>query len=263
MVYGELVRHAGQFQSTHPVRGATNGAYINHMVNQISIHAPREGCDLLRMFVLLDGIFAFQSTHPVRGATGKTYCRDCVPKFQSTHPVRGATKWERDGVQGLPISIHAPREGCDGNDGGHQRRESLFQSTHPVRGATHAAEQGVLSEVISIHAPREGCDCGGGTRYVEHVISIHAPREGCDRQVAGRIRQTGISIHAPREGCDEDYLKNGYCFAISIHAPREGCDIWCDDMLIPALAFQSTHPVRGATAGMDFASQDTDTPTTP
>ena len=27
--------------------------------------------------------------------------------------------------------------------------------------------------------------------------------------------------------------------------------------------FQSTHPVRGATAGMDFASQDTDTPTTP
>ena len=55
----------------------------------------------------------FQSTHPVRGAT-MTHMGCAHPiEFQSTHPVRGATKWERDGVQGLPVSIHAPREGCD------------------------------------------------------------------------------------------------------------------------------------------------------
>ena len=57
--------------------------------------------------------------------------------FQSTHPARGATR----GPQGfilrhLPISIHAPREGCD---------DAMMQRK--------AAE-----ETISIHAPREGCD---------------------------------------------------------------------------------------------------------
>ena len=36
---------SAEFQSTHPVRGAT---YIDGVIagwNQISIHAPREGCD--------------------------------------------------------------------------------------------------------------------------------------------------------------------------------------------------------------------------
>lgn len=51
--------------------------------------------------------------------------------------------------------------------------------------------------------------------------------------------------------------------AISIHAPREGCDYQNGDPTDVRTVFQSTHPVRGATAGMDFASQDTDTPTTP
>ena len=46
MVYGELVRHAGQFQSTHPVRGATSMAVISAAT-----------------------VSRFQSTHPVRGAT--------------------------------------------------------------------------------------------------------------------------------------------------------------------------------------------------
>ena len=55
--------------------------------------------------------------------------------FQSTHPVRGATVPSSAQSHGLPISIHAPREGCDqGRDGSHDQGR------------------------ISIHAPREGCD---------------------------------------------------------------------------------------------------------
>ena len=36
------------FQSTHPVRGATDKVCHNGGGNTISIHAPREGCDAMR-----------------------------------------------------------------------------------------------------------------------------------------------------------------------------------------------------------------------
>ena len=58
-----------QFQSTHPVRGATTGDWES-----------------------LLSINTFQSTHPVRGATKDVpICMKFAGKFQSTHPVRGAT----------------------------------------------------------------------------------------------------------------------------------------------------------------------------
>ena len=80
----------------------------------------------------------------------------------------------------LTVSIHAPREGCDGSKEAipeeakvsiHTPREGCdsdkldlsgdgkgFQFTHPGRGATNAAQckWGVMG--VSIHAPREGCD---------------------------------------------------------------------------------------------------------
>ena len=33
------------FQSTHPVRGATDSKIVMRNMYRISIHAPREGCD--------------------------------------------------------------------------------------------------------------------------------------------------------------------------------------------------------------------------
>ena len=58
--------------------------------NAISIHAPREGCDIYVKAV------------------------ENFPKaFQSTHPVRGATWAQRAQNHMFQISIHAPREGCD------------------------------------------------------------------------------------------------------------------------------------------------------
>ena len=59
-------------------------------VADISIHAPREGCDL-----------KIVSYDP----------HTCI--FQSTHPVRGATSWRPITTVRYKISIHAPREGCD------------------------------------------------------------------------------------------------------------------------------------------------------
>ena len=102
---------------------------------QISIHAPREGCDL-------------------RDNAAKL----TQAQFQSTHPVRGATHRIRVGFLVLGISIHAPREGCDlrVDEGIHPPER--FQSTHPVRGATVLRFFLFVQWSISIHAPREGCD---------------------------------------------------------------------------------------------------------
>ena len=59
-------------------------------MSNISIHAPREGCDDFEGELdYLDGV------------------------FQSTHPVRGATRLLDLLTVKDEISIHAPREGCD------------------------------------------------------------------------------------------------------------------------------------------------------
>ena len=85
------------------------------------------------------------------------------------------------------ISIHAPREGCDGNMVKYCYRWQSFQSTHPVRGATRDHNRHERSRMISIHAPREGCD------------ALYAPNASMSCR---------ISIHAPREGCDDDLYKD-------------------------------------------------------
>ena len=130
--------------------------------------------------------------------------------FQSTHPARGATGRQIDFKIPSSISIHAPREGCDGRrhcgawassnfnprtprgvrqGGGNSLRPLfLFQSTHPARGATPAALPGADQPGISIHAPREGCDLSQFVDTTSRAISIHAPREGCDAVYAGTHR---------------------------------------------------------------------------
>ena len=78
----------------------------------ISIHAPREGGDMV--FYTTAGTAAtFQSTPPVRGATLYRVFTLILVAFQSTPPVRGATVVGFYGTHGVPISIHAPREGGD------------------------------------------------------------------------------------------------------------------------------------------------------
>ena len=64
--------------------------YGADMMSDISIHAPREGCD---------------ETTPCSVPLSDV--------FQSTHPVRGATIDDLINNASQQISIHAPREGCD------------------------------------------------------------------------------------------------------------------------------------------------------
>ncbi len=58
-----------------------------------------------------------------------------------------------------------------------------------------------------------------------------------------------ISIHAPRAGSDSVIRICTSCGAISIHAPRAGSDVVGEALQTLTFEFQSTLPVRGATAG--------------
>ena len=44
-MYLHLLMELALFQSTHPVRGATHLSADYYPIYDISIHAPREGCD--------------------------------------------------------------------------------------------------------------------------------------------------------------------------------------------------------------------------
>ena len=146
-----------EFQSTHPVWGATKDGSITPPPLEISIHAPRVGCDCLSCSVrLVSSHFNPRTPCGVRpsGMGSRTH----ADVFQSTHPVWGATEFEVLGEPEKNISIHAPRVGCDvvfgvqvGFNPDFNPRTPcgvrlgtvtisfptvLFQSTHPVWGAT-------------------------------------------------------------------------------------------------------------------------------
>ena len=214
-----------EFQSTHPVWGATSLPSAQRLCSTVSIHAPRVGCD--RSWTNKEtGQREFQSTHPVWGATGgqddpprilrgfnpRTPCGVRLTvngsvspgtKFQSTHPVWGATF--RAYVHRAPIP--------------------LFQSTHPVWGATSACSSLILIACVSIHAPRVGCDTMPHRYPQRYSVSIHAPRVGCDfvKVFPPAVRQR----FNPRTPCGVRLdTRDSCCFSVdvSIHAPRVGCD---------------------------------------
>ena len=148
----------------------------------------------------------------------------------------------------LPISIHAPRVGCDHRTQASIKADYQFQSTHPVWGATEQVKQLLLKKGISLHAPRVGCDLCKTSNRRKHHISIHAPRVGCDGQYlhAARLPALFQSTH-PVWGATPSIWGPPDRVAISIHAPRVGCDgQYLHAARLPAL-FQSTHPVWGAT----------------
>ena len=123
------------FNSRTPGGVRPQGREIPYQGYQVSIHAPREGCDSTRS---IRAIFAIE--------------------FQFTHPGRGATKVQT--LLSMPICSFNSR-----TPGGVRQRaivvasaESVFQFTHPGRGATYSCQLRSNHYRVSIHAPREGCD---------------------------------------------------------------------------------------------------------
>ena len=148
-----------QFQSTHPMRGATCRAFVSPLLafyfnprtpcgvrhkkirvikvtRNISIHAPHAGCDTVRPRCKP----RFHHFNP------RTPCGVRLPSaLRATRPavyfnprtpcgVRPNNGWG-NGAWGA-ISIHAPHGGCDRPRDTPKLLQSRFQSTHPMRGAT-------------------------------------------------------------------------------------------------------------------------------
>ena len=127
--------------SIHAPREGSDQVWSRVLVQSIviSIHAPREGSDLAERCSSTRA-FSFLSTLPARGATQALFHRLVTLAFLSTLPARGATL-------ACSTSLWA----------------ALFLSTLPARGATLSSNVADLLLIISIHAPREGSD-------VPHVV---------------------------------------------------------------------------------------------
>ena len=147
-----------RFQFTHPGRGATQERPTPRRHGDVSIHAPREGCDAKprTVYVLEDvsihapregcdtpprytiaGFDCFNSRTPggVRRPAPRLWGWGGLC-FNSRTPGGVRLEWEDVAPLSLAVSIHAPREGCDGYFDIQLRANYLFQFTHPGRGAT-------------------------------------------------------------------------------------------------------------------------------
>ena len=148
-----------EFQSTHPARGATCTTLQAFCKASISIHAPREGCDIghllrdrdiadfnprtprgvRRMMVIFNSPLISISIHAPREGCDHGCMAARLTDKQNFNPRTPRGVRRADWVLAVGsnlISIHAPREGCDLWPPVWIRRGALFQSTHPARGAT-------------------------------------------------------------------------------------------------------------------------------
>ena len=173
---GDLVL---KFQSTLPMRGATQ--LIFHLLDyyRISIHAPHAGSDFVE--------------------TSLGYS-----PWISIHAPHAGSDW-------LPINKHTgglyfnPRSPCGErlSDYWVQGAMSRFQSTLPMRGATGVATMLAVIEFISIHAPHAGSD--RIKKQKRHAGGDFNPRSPCGERRNAPVHARffrHISIHAPHAGSD-------------------------------------------------------------
>ena len=102
-----------QFQSTHPARGATERFARRMWTSEISIHAPREGCDNSYKSAVLNCVY-FNPRTP-RGVRLYRRMEQISNSFYFNPRTPRGVRQGRCGSSYLVlvISIHAPREGCD------------------------------------------------------------------------------------------------------------------------------------------------------
>ena len=169
------------FQSTHPLRGATDAFDRLNAECCISIHAPLAGCDGMSLSLSRRTFSYFNPRTPCGVRPPTTFCSRVPTNFNPRTPCGVRLEHPSKSVLPTRISIHAPLAGCDRNVRAHKVQDlvisihaplagcdamyllspagfSIFQSTHPLRGATHVLHDFLDRGAISIHAPLAGCD---------------------------------------------------------------------------------------------------------
>ena len=259
----------GLFQSTHPLRGAT-AAYQHCRGNRrISIHAPLAGCDGSgELGITLTS--TFQSTHPLRGATFRRTHQPSQIVFQSTHPLRGATRKTGGRCGIFRFQSTHPLRGAT-IIAGHTRYKAAFQSTHPLRGATCSSSR--QSGRLLNFNPRTPCGVRHfrlrGLAEPDAIFQSTHPLRGAtyDGQAAqiGREFQSTHPLRGatfarsryhnlvryfnPRTPCGVRLIRAAIVEAVKYFNPRTPCGVRQASPSPAPLspAFQSTHPLRGAT----------------
>ena len=119
-----------QFQSTPPVKAATLRVALDAVGQAISIHAAREGGDLVKSSPAVPTTI-FQSTPPVKAATQQVDTAERFKQFQSTPPVKAATRVREYYAFPDEISIHAAREGGDQDGSCYDGEPPYFNPRRP------------------------------------------------------------------------------------------------------------------------------------
>ena len=168
------------FQSTPPARGATVWAPLSEDDTAISIHAPREGGDLLRPHTRPENCDF--NPRPPRGGRLKMGGLSVIRRNFNPRPPRGGRPFRRSNANtSSGISIHAPREGGDMTELRISFTQQSFQSTPPARGATNGYVTIIsVSYNFNPRPPRGGRQAFVQLYSEKENISIHAPREGGD-----------------------------------------------------------------------------------
>ena len=213
------------FQFTHPGRGATNLVHLLIEIRTVSIHAPREGCDLLQEAQTIERRVSIHAPREGCDWYGAQSCgapqsfnsrtpggvrRDTARAYQPT----GCFNSRTPGGVRLPSSPEIMwLIGFNSRTPGGVRLKDATNS----RGATR----------VSIHAPREGCDLVCARLFSISVqFQFTHPGRGATARIERVDTSCPVSIHAPREGCDESNGLSPHDVRVSIHAPREGCDLY-------------------------------------
>ena len=196
-----------KFQSTLPLRGATQIITIYTSQEKIPIHTPLAGSD--HAGTARKGWALYFNPHsPCGERLAFCFNRPHSSIFQSTLPLRGATSR-------LLRSIRVPKYFNPHSPCGERR--------HRTRSTTHL--------LISIHTPLAGSDAMPELFVRDRLrISIHTPLAGSDTGAVESIEIQGISIHTPLAGSDGSTAP---CVArrkyFNPHSP-------CGERLLPCVA---------------------------
>ena len=216
-----------EFQSTRPVRGATNPFCAPFSKLEVSIHAPRAGRDDAHPGHR-SGHGCFNPRAPYGARQDSIAAQIKTIEFQSTRPVRGATNPFCAPFSKLEVSIHAPRAGRDDAHPGHRSGHGCFNPRAPCGARRNATEQTGLPKSFNPRAPcgarhraygdgqRKGCfnpraPCGARPCSASNVACVclfqsTRPVRGATPYFYKAFLDMLVSIHAPRAGRDSHFV---------------------------------------------------------
>ena len=266
-------RKTKEFQSTHPLRGATNHQIRLKSRFFISIHAPLAGCDRparrnrqscahfnprtpcgvrpSRSCSRPSTTATFQSTHPLRGATAGTGFEPIAQGHFNPRTPCGV-RLNISMIIASAVMYFNPRTPC----GVRQKIQNHKDSAKYFNPRTPCGvrQGGALFYRAALYFnPRTPCGvrrCIHFDKFQPQTISIHAPLAGCDPSLPSKDRD--LSYFNPRTPCGVRlfyliFIRSDIIFQ-STHPLRGATS--CHYLPCVNLVFQSTHPLRGATAKM-------------